>query len=298
MPDRGALTLDGQVIRKVCVVVNEASGRAGADAPRIAREILAQIGLDARMHTPPPGELLAALKHALSEQPDLLVLVAGDGTARTAAALCGRKGPLLAPLPGGTMNMLPHALYGARDWPTALREVLRGGVVRSVGGGSIEGQDFYVAAILGGPALWADAREAARAGHIAEAIRRGRRALRRTLSGRLRFSINDGPVERAEALTLITPLISSVLRDEAPVLEAATLDPHSAVDVFRLAANALAGSWRCDPAVVSRLCRTGSAMALGRIPAILDGEPVRLGRTAQIRFQPDAFRALALPRDT
>ena len=27
---------------------------------------------------------------------------------------------MLAPLPGGTMNMLPHAIYGAQPWEDAL----------------------------------------------------------------------------------------------------------------------------------------------------------------------------------
>src|SRR5260221_2103006 len=142
MAEGGSLTLEGHVIRKVCVVVNEASGRAGANAPRIARDILAQVGLDARIHTPPPDELVAALKRALSEQPDLLILVAGDGTARTAAELCGRTGPLLAPLPGGTMNMLPHALSGARVLPTDFREFLLGGFSSAAGGGCAGGLMF------------------------------------------------------------------------------------------------------------------------------------------------------------
>ena len=101
-------------------------------------------------------------------------------------------------------------------------------------------------------------------------------------------------MERAEALLLITPLVSAVLRDEAPALEAAALELRGAVDVFRLAAHALAGDWRADPAVDTRLCRKARAFAAGRIPAVLDGEPVRLDRAAEIRFRPNVFRALAL----
>jgi len=294
MLSAGGIVVDGRRVRNAAVVVNSASGRAGPEAGEEAAEILAEAGLSAQVETPDPPELLSVLEAAVKRSPDLLVLVAGDGTARAAASLCGQRAPLLAPLPGGTMNMLPRALYGGRDWKTALREVLEHGVVREVGGGSVDGEAFYVAAVLGGPALWAEAREAVRGGRLAEAARRARRAMGRTFSGRLRFSINDGPIEQAEALTLITPLISSVLRDEAPALEAATLDLRGAADLFRLAARALAGDWRADPSVVSRLCRKAVVTAAGRIPAVLDGEPVRLGRRAEIRFRPHVFRALAL----
>mgnify|MGYP002133071793 CR=1 FL=1 len=85
-------------------------------------------------------------------------VIAGDGTARAGAEMAGPKGPLVAPLPGGTMNMLPNALYGGRDWKTAMADILSDGVERNISGGEIDGRAFYVAAILGSPALWAEAR--------------------------------------------------------------------------------------------------------------------------------------------
>jgi diacylglycerol kinase family enzyme len=293
----GGIEFGGHVFRKITVVVNRASGRVGPDAAAQARAIFGEAGLDPRIETPEPTELEACLKAAHASRPDLLMTIAGDGTARAAASIVGATGAVLAPLPGGTMNMLPHALYGQRDWKSALRGVLEGGVIVPVSGGAISGQAFYVAAVLGAPALWARAREAAREGRLAVALHRSRRAFARTFSGRLRFSLNDGPVERAEALMLITPLISPMLRDEAPAMEAAALDPVGALDIFRMAAGALTGAWRFDPAVTTRLARKGRAYAAGPIPAILDGEPVRLGREADIRMQPNAFRALALPRE-
>jgi diacylglycerol kinase family enzyme len=82
--------------------------------------------------------------------------VAGDGTARAAAEMAGPDGPMIAPLPGGTMNMLPHALYGAIPWPEAMANCLKDGQERMISGGEINGRVFFVAAILGSPALWAD----------------------------------------------------------------------------------------------------------------------------------------------
>ncbi|PWS21620.1 diacylglycerol kinase, partial [Enterococcus faecium] len=82
-------------------------------------------------------------------------VLAGDGTARSVASKAKPDGPMIAPLPGGTMNMLPKALYGTADWKLALKRALEEGEPQAVSGGEVEGEYFYCAAILGSPALWA-----------------------------------------------------------------------------------------------------------------------------------------------
>jgi diacylglycerol kinase family enzyme len=126
-----------------------------------------------------------------------------------------------------------------------------------ISGGEVGGRLFFVAAILGSPALWATAREAARAGRMDIAVARARRALKRAFSGRLRFSLDGRPEIKAEALTLMCPLVSTALDAEERALEAAALDPSSALDVFRLGFNAARGQWREDPSVNAGRCRTG-----------------------------------------
>ncbi len=112
----------------------------------------------------------------------MLLVLAGDGTAGTIASRAGPDGPLVAPLPGGTMNMLPKALYGTGDWQAALRTALSEGAPQYVAGGEVQGHVFYCAAILGSPALWAPAREAVREGRFAQAWTYARRALKRSFS--------------------------------------------------------------------------------------------------------------------
>lgn len=281
---------------RVAVVVNPAAGSAGPDAAAEALRILAEQGVDGTVTTPGDDGLEACLRAALATGPDLLVIVAGDGTARAAAEMAGPGGPLLAPLPGGTMNMLPNALYGGRDWKTALAEILADGVEKSVSGGEIEGRAFYVAAILGSPALWAEAREAAREGDLRAALARARSALHRAFSGRLRFSLGGQPRGKAEALALMCPLVSKAMADDEGFLEAAAIDPAGALDIFRLGFHAAIGDWRTDPKVLVTHVRAGRAWAGGRIPAVLDGEPTRLGSVVNFRFRPKAFRAL-VPRE-
>ncbi len=295
--DDAAMTLTPAVrFSRVVVVANTASGSVGPGAPETARGILETFGLDAEIFAPNDGDDIGdCLDKAFATAPDLVIVLAGDGTARAAAERAGPKGPLIAPLPGGTMNMLPHAVYGTVGWEQALRDALEHGQARSIGGGAIDGKLFFVAAILGAPALWAQAREAARAGDFRKAIRRGAWALERAFSGRLRYQLNGGARRKAEALGLLCPLISTALPDDEQALEAAAFDPSGAVEAFRIGLHALGGDWRNDPAVSVGRCTEGGAWASGRIPAILDGEPTRLGRYARIEYRPHACRVLAPP---
>lgn len=194
------------------------------------------------------------------------------------------------------MNMLPYAIYGQRSWQDALTVALAEGEERVIGGGEVEGRRFLVAAILGSPALWAPAREAVREGRHKLAFLRARRALRRAFTGRLRYAIDNGPREKAEALTFMCPLTSRVLDDADQALEAAALDVTSAAEAFRLGVHALVGDWRDDPAVTVRRCRSARVWASSGIPALLDGELVRLGRMAEVTWRPTVARVLALPR--
>jgi diacylglycerol kinase family enzyme len=286
-----ALTPHAQ-LRRVEAVINPASGGVGAGATAELEAILARFDVIANVVEAPPDKLEEALKAAVAAKPDLLIVLAGDGTIRAAGELVGPDGPLLAALPGGTMNMLPKALYDTTDWRKALAEALSSGAIREVGGGEAGGHTFYCAAIFGHPALWAEAREAIREGNLSKAWRRAERALRRAFTGRLRFLLDNGPPERAEAIAFLTPTISKKMDDNV-ALEAASLDPKGALDAFRMAFNYVARDWRDDPAVNARPARRAVLSSRRPVPAILDGELIRLGRRVQVNFKPKAFRALA-----
>jgi diacylglycerol kinase family enzyme len=280
-------------LRRIAAVVNAAAGGVGVGAAEALARLVADHGLDLSLAEPGPSEIDAAVRAAVDAAPDLLIVLAGDGTARLAAELCGLDGPLVAPMAGGTLNMLPHALYGARPWPAALAVALETGVERVVCGGRVEGRAFYVAAILGAPALWARAREAIRAGRFGKASRRVRYALARAFSGDLHYALDGGSSRATEALVLITPTVSTALPSVA-ALEAAGLDLRGADQAFRLAFSGVAGDWRRDPRVTVEICSGGRARARRPIPCILDGEIQHVGREIEFAFVPRAFRALAL----
>ena len=279
-------------IRRVVVLVNGLSGSVGPRAASEVEQILADYPVESQVIPLEGGGFDEQISAAFDANPDVLFVLAGDGTARSVASRAGSDGPLIAPLPGGTMNMLPKALYGTADWKAALRKALEEGAPQHVSGGEVHGQPFYCAAILGTPALWAPAREAIRTGKLSKAWAYARRALKRAFTGRLRYQLDGGRMSKTEALVLISPMISRAL-DEPVGLEAAAMDPHDTGQVFRLAATALFSDWRSDASVTTRPARRIEVRSRSRIPAVIDGEPVQLPAEATVKFLPKAFRALA-----
>jgi diacylglycerol kinase family enzyme len=283
-------------LSRVIMLVNPLSGSVGPRAAAEAEAILSDYACDASVVSLEGGQFDQQIEAALEAKPDVLFVLAGDGTAGTIASRAGPDGPLVAPLPGGTMNMLPRALYGTADWKLALKRALEEGAPQCVAGGEITDgevtQAFYCAAIMGSPALWAPAREAMRTGKLKLAWLYARRALKRAFSGRLRFSLDNRPERRAEALILISPMISRAM-EENTGLEAAAMNPSDAMEAFRLAAHAVMDDWRQDPAVTTRATQKVSVRARSRIPTVIDGEPVLLRHEAKVRFIRKAFQALA-----
>jgi diacylglycerol kinase family enzyme len=280
-------------ITRVEAVVNIASGTASPEAAERMSDLLAEHGISARVHAVQGEEVGRSLRAAIDAGPDLVAVLAGDGTARAAAEMAGPDGPLIAPLAGGTMNMLPYAIYGDGPWDEALAGILEAGEERGLGGGCVDGRSFLVAAILGAPALWAPAREAMRDGRISLALGRMRRAWTRAFSGRLRYALDGGPRGKAEALAFMCPIASKVMADDDQALEAAIIDPQGLAQAARIGLSAMVADWRNDPSVTSLTCRTAGVWAAGRIPAVLDGEPARLPSTARIEWRPQVARILA-----
>ncbi|MFN3558601.1 MAG: diacylglycerol/lipid kinase family protein [Brevundimonas sp.] len=283
-------------LNRVIMLVNPLSGSVGPRAAGEAEAILSEYACEASVVALEGGQFDEQIQAAIDACPDVLFVLAGDGTAGTIASRAGPDGPLVAPLPGGTMNMLPRALYGTADWKLALRRALEEGAPQPVAGGEVTDgefkQSFYCAAIFGSPALWAPAREAMRTGKVKLAWMHARRALKRAFSGRLRFSLDGRAERRAEALVLISPMISKAM-EENTGLEAAAMNPSDAMQAFRLAAHAVMDDWRQDPAVTTRSTQKVAIRARSRIPAVIDGEPTQLHHEAKVRFIRKAFQALA-----
>src|SRR5687768_8228032 len=69
-------------IRRAEVVANLASGSVAADAPEVAEKIFADFGIEANVCAPESSDLHNCLRRAVDAAPDIVVVIAGDGTAR------------------------------------------------------------------------------------------------------------------------------------------------------------------------------------------------------------------------
>jgi diacylglycerol kinase family enzyme len=278
---------------RVGALLNTESGGCDLKAQRALEEILRASGIDpVRVWCGGGADVERSVEEAMNSSLDLLVILGGDGTIRSAAQGCGPEGPLLAPLPGGTMNMLPKTLYGRRTWPEALRDTLAAPMVQEVHGGEVEGHRFFVAAIFGEPTRFAEAREAVREGDLPRAINKGVVAVRRALSSEIEYRFGAGPHSSAEAVAVICPLTSAALADEAEVLEAAAIDLDGPLDAVRLGLAAAFADWRNDPTVERARLVELSLSHTQPIPALLDGERFMLRPQTTIRLVTTAFRAL------
>lgn len=278
---------------KIAAVVNTASGRCGRGAGEALRAQLARHGLKpAHLWCGLGADLEDALDQALQAQPDVLMVLGGDGTIRTAAERCAPSGPLLMPLPGGTMNVLPRALYGARTWRQAIDAALAAPEVRPVTGAEAAGRRFFAGAIFGGPSLLQEAREAIRYGEFALAAQKGVAALRSAFDRELICLWDGGGAAKGEAVAVLCPLGSRRLSPFEARLEAAVVHPQGPVDALRLVLSAAFRDWRADPDVRCGKAERIEVLGAGPFPGLLDGERFTFDGPLQVTLVPEAFLAL------
>lgn len=282
---------------RIAALLNRSSGSCDAACEdRMAAILTAADAQPIALRTVEGHQVEAALNELLSDKPDVLIVLGGDGTIRTAAELCAESGTKLIPLPGGTMNMLPKALYGEGTWVEVLERTLAAPSTLPVAGGEVEGHRFFCAGLFGSPALWAEAREAVRKNRWRDAVRGALRAYHRAFSGKIRYRSGDSGEQSATALAAICPLISSALHAENKSLELAAFTPGNLADAAHLGWTAFFSDWRQDRNVSVLNSDTIRIRAGARIPALLDGEKVTLGRAAEIRFVQGCFTAVVPQR--
>lgn len=238
------------------------------------------------------AENISAKLFARAPDFDVVIVLGGDGTARAAASLAPEDAPPLVLLPGGTLNILPHALYGQLSWPEALSAALERGVEKRLPAGVVNEERFFVAAMFGAPTVLARAREAAREGNLLKAIGRIRHFLRRAFMRRLRARHDEEKLRRSEAIGVLLPSFSGGV--DGQNLEWVRLNARHMVDLARVSVRAIGDGWRSDPAVEISACKSGDIAAAGVIPATLDGEPRTYIERVRVEYDPVGVRVLAL----
>ena len=276
---------------RIGALLNHSSGSCDAKAEHDLHAILAKAELKANeVWCGQSSDYQRALDDTSGQNLDVLIVLGGDGTIRSAAEHCGTSGPLLIPLPGGTMNVLPTALYGPLAWRDALAATLERPTRRIVSGGEVGQRRFFIAALFGGASRMGEAREALRKHEVAGAIKKGVSALGSVLESDLHYAFN-GLAGSSEAIAVLCER-SNLFEGPSDRLEAVAFKLASPLGAVRLALEGITGGWRTDPAVVRASTERVSLRSRGPISAMLDGETFELGSVAEIAFIPKAFAAI------
>jgi diacylglycerol kinase family enzyme len=279
-----------QRVRKALILLNEKAGSVGPKAGAQLIDALTEAGVE--QFTIVDATRMSRRHFQRASQFDAIVVLGGDGTARSAAELAPRNGPPLILLPGGTLNILPKALYGDLAWPEAIKAVLERGVERRLPVGRANGEAFYVAGLFGPTTLLALAREAAREGKPLKALQRLRHALKRSFSRTLRARAGREKMRKVEGIGVLCPSFSGGI--ESDHLEWVRLDAKDIIELARVSLRAITADWRNDPTIEIGKTETGDIYAPGIIPATLDGEPRTFLSYVRITFDKRGPKVLAL----
>jgi diacylglycerol kinase family enzyme len=233
-----------------------------------------------------------AFAEAVAEKPGILAVLGGDGTIRTAAEACTGTDTYLLPLPGGTLNMLPRALYGDLSWQEALKSTLAAPSTKALSAGRIGDELFFVAAVIGAPGLWMEARESIREREFGDAVEKSAVALRAMFETKIRYSISSQACGEADVIAVICPLVSEEMSDSEQALEAAAIEVENARKLLGLATAAAFGRWRDNESVTLTKTHNVVVQSDTDIPIFLDGERVQTGKTADITFVPRAVNVV------
>ncbi|WP_323762558.1 diacylglycerol/lipid kinase family protein [Maricaulis sp.] len=242
-----------------------------------------------------------ALTAAMDSEADAIAIAGGDGTIRavTEQALDANCRLPLIPLPLGTANLLPRALYGDRDALTILDEV-DGYDRHDLAAGSLDGNLFLIAAAIGFPTALARARESlrddSRRHPLSGALRGTAAALGQAFRPRLSCRFDGRKVSgRASGLyvTLATDPLHETLTDTPDARFAAVLTSWRHIgDMAAAPVDTLTRTDNPDARTRPACFDTAEIRSRKPLAAMVDGEPLTLGRLARITRLPDPVTVL------
>ena len=286
--------------QRYVVVVNANAGgsaRFDADALRAATP-----DADFDVIAPTAPELEAAFDKAFSEKPSAVIVVGGDGTARTAAVRAVATGVPIIPMPGGTMNVLPKIVFGHGDMARAIAAIPKL-QPRTLDVGRVGGEPFFLSAAFGFLGPMTRLREATRADRRLQRVHQAAGALLRnigpSLQCRVRWRTPQQKWRSAHSLVIalgdLERVLSPDIEDDGHGLEVASLKLRSVWHMLSFGAAFLAGGWRESPRLRIVRARRVELKLPGRRPlVVLDGEPMRIARINDVTLDRDALPVLAM----
>ena len=186
---------------KIHAILNaEAGAMIDADADSVALGIQQRLrasGNGVELDLVQPGEIDAAMDHAIGMNPDVLAIGGGDGTILAAAKKLSGTSIILGIIPLGTLNRLARDLKIPFDSEQAAG-VIVDGKPSAIDVAEVNGQAFLCTSLLGLPIHVAEERQKLRGAQLDERVSGYFALFRNFLSNRRRFAVevDDGKLAR------------------------------------------------------------------------------------------------------
>ena len=255
---------------KIGAIINTSSGGCDSESEAEMLDILNSAGVtNCKIWCGASDRIERAFAEAATHKPDVLVVLGGDGTIRSAAKAFSGTDSYLIPLPGGTLNVFPRALYSDLSWQEALRTTLAEPSTKALSGGRTAGELFVVAAIVGAPGLWMEARESMRKSAIVDAVEKSAVAFQAMFDTRIQYAISPKMSGETEILAVVCPLASQEMSDSEQAFEVAAIDVENAGKLLGLATAAAFGKWREDENVTLTKTRHVTVQSTRDVPLFL-----------------------------
>ena len=296
------LDTEEQAAKRVAILVNVSSGSQDKTALRPIARAISDAGYTLCDSLETSGSPMAKLRSMASKEPNLAVVLGGDGT--QSAALAELSCPVL-PLPGGTLNWLSRALLGEGAWPDLLNAALKKPMISPLGAGRVverasskpqasngnrkDAHLFFLVSQFGGPTLFAKSREAIRYGIYRRAWVAARKAWSRSFAYELHSSeIGQNETEAAFSAIVANTALGSDVHNDTEALEVAGFQVDNALSGANIGLRMIFDDWRRAPNVTLSSQPSLHIRSDHKVPALLDGEPKWLRPPLRVEAKKDA----------
>ena len=281
-------------LNKPSVIINMGAGSSSDISEEIAEMFKRRNIAEPTIHLVEPEQLGDAFASVKTDGTDLLIIYGGDGTCKSGAIVAREAGIALVALPGGTMNMLPKALYGTDDWQVALERALSQESPRWQAAGNINDHIFFCGAIIGDPILMSEARESLRDGEVIKAVKKLPGIMSAISHGEeFEFTVDRKRFDKdVNALQVYCPYMSAGATSPDH-FELASVPQLSMSEVIGIGAKAIAQDWRDSGHVKTALARHVTIKGQGAFDILLDGEPEQINCPVNIGLEPQGVLVLA-----
>lgn len=296
--------------QRVALVVNEAAGTASStDVSHVEAQVKAALPeTEVNVLAAAPADLEKAMDDAFAQEPDVVVVFGGDGTARGAAKRALATQIPIAPLPGGTMNVLAKLVFGHADLEKCIAD-LPACQVTALDVGMVGGEPFFLSVAFGFAGPLAKFRESMRPprkfGEVTSAGITAMRALGPSLRGGVKWRRAGAKWHHAQTLVVALGSMERVITPEeqdvhvGERLQAASLKLKSFWEVAKLSGDAI---WLRDWRELNQLTLVSARkveleLRSKRALAVLDGEPIRLSHATDVTVSEEALPVLAARPD-